>query len=72
MNGKIYYPLLLIAAMTTPLQGLPNVIVYLGPKFREARRRHPDAPFVNLVVSSVSPVPPAVEPQDDALMQIEL
>lgn len=72
MNGKVYYPILIIAAMTTPLQGLPNVIVYLGPKFREARKRHPDARFLNLVGSSVTPVQPSVDPLDDNLIQIDL
>jgi hypothetical protein len=72
VNGKVYFPILIIAAMTTPLQGLPNVIVYLGPKFREARKLHPGAPFLKLVASSVSPVQPSVGPRDENIMQIDL
>jgi hypothetical protein len=29
INGKTYFPLLLVASIMTPIQGLPNVLVYL-------------------------------------------
>jgi hypothetical protein len=37
VNGKVYFPLLLIAAMTTPMQGLPNFLVYLRPRWQSKR-----------------------------------
>lgn len=37
------FALLLIASMTTPRQGLPNFLVYLGPRFFRARRKSPVA-----------------------------
>jgi hypothetical protein len=58
--------------MTTLSQGLPNVIVYLVPKFREARLLHLDAPFSKFVAHTVSPVLPSVEPRDENLLLIAL
>ena len=43
VNGKSYFILLLIASMTTPMQGLPNALVYLRPKFMKLRRERPHA-----------------------------
>jgi len=34
VNGKTYFPLLLIAAMTVPMYGLPNILVYMRPQFQ--------------------------------------
>lgn len=33
--GRVSYPLVLLAAMTVPIQGLPNFIIYLRPKLRK-------------------------------------
>lgn len=41
MSGKTYFPILLIAVTTVPMQGLPNFMVYLGPRFLKARRERP-------------------------------
>jgi hypothetical protein len=43
INGNVYYSLILIAAITVPLQGLPTFIIYLLPKLRRLRRNNPDA-----------------------------
>lgn len=40
INGKVYYPLLLAAAITIPLQGIPNGLVYLYPRYQTIRQRH--------------------------------
>jgi hypothetical protein len=53
INGKVYFPLLLIASMTTPMQGLPNFVVYLAPKFRRLKRELPNAGVLNLVKRSL-------------------
>ncbi len=37
VNGKVYFPLLLLAALTVPLQGLPNFLVYLLPRLKKLR-----------------------------------
>ena len=54
MNGKVYYPLVLIAAITVPMQGLPNFVVYLRPKLRRVRKRYPHAGWVQWVARSMS------------------
>ena len=53
-DGRVYYPLVLISAMTVPLQGLPNFVVYVMPKLRRAKRRDPRAGWYNLVVRSLA------------------
>jgi hypothetical protein len=42
ITGKVYYPLLVAAAATIPLQGIPNGIVFLYPKYAAMRERHKD------------------------------
>lgn len=42
ITGKVYYPLLLAAAISIPLQGIPNGLVYLYPKYQTIRHRHRD------------------------------
>lgn len=67
-RGELYYPLLLIAVITTPLQGLPNVVVYLGPKYRKLKRQSPNAGFWRLVKGSVAREKrgvPSLMPLDD-------
>jgi len=54
-NGKVHFSLLLIAAMMTPLQGLPNFIVYLAPRFAKLKRERPHAGFWNWVSGSLAP-----------------
>ena len=54
VNGRVYYPLVLIAAITVPMQGLPNFVVYLRPKLRRARRRDPNAGWFNWVARSMA------------------
>ena len=54
INGKAYFALLLIASMMTPLQGLPNFIVYLAPQFAKLRRERPNAGFWNWFRSSLA------------------
>ena len=54
INGKTYYPLVLIAAVTVPMQGLPNFVVYLRPKLRHVRKRYPNAGWIQWVARSMS------------------
>ena len=65
INGEVYYPLILLAAICTPLQGLPNVIIYLMPKYRKLRRQMPNANFVRLVRASVARDQPSGRAPDD-------
>jgi hypothetical protein len=54
IQGKTYYPLLVIAALTVPIQGLPNFLVYLAP----STWQNPITPFralVNRVLRSGNP-----------------
>ena len=39
-DGTMYFPLILVAATTVPMQGLPNFLVYLRPRIRRALRLH--------------------------------
>jgi len=43
INGKSYFPLILLFAITTPLQGGFNFIVYIRPKYLKYRKEHPDS-----------------------------
>ena len=54
INGQVYYPLVLISAITVPMQGLPNFVVYLLPKLRRVRKRDPGAGWVNWVARSLA------------------
>ena len=36
------YLLILVAAVTVPMQGLPNFLVYLRPRLQRARRLNPN------------------------------
>jgi hypothetical protein len=54
INGKVYFPLLLLAAMTTPRQGLPNTLIYLGPKFRKLRKEWPEAGLWKIFIASMA------------------
>lgn len=58
INDKVYYPLILIAAITVPMQGLPNFIIYLLPKLQRLRSRDPDAGWVNWFGKSMARKPP--------------
>ena len=53
-DGTVYYPLVLVAAITVPMQGLPNFLVYLRPKIRRARRLNPNAHWCKWFVRSVA------------------
>lgn len=35
VNGRVYYPLLVFAVITVPMQSLPNLLVYMLPRFRK-------------------------------------
>jgi len=54
INGQVYYPLVLIAAITVPMQGLPNFVVYLRPKLRRVRKHYPNAGWIQWVARSMS------------------
>jgi hypothetical protein len=54
VNGQVYFPLLLLAAMTAPLQGLPNTLIYLGPKFRKLRKEMPEAGLWTIFIASMA------------------
>jgi hypothetical protein len=41
INGKTYFPLLRGASIMTPIQGLPNFLVYLRPMLRKLRQEQP-------------------------------
>ena len=52
-TGKVYFPLLLIASITVPMQGLPNFIVYLRPMFLKMRRERPSEGIFNWMLGSL-------------------
>lgn len=52
---EVYYPLILIAAITTPIQGLPNFLVYLMPKLHHFRRFDPSSAWWKWLVRSMAP-----------------
>jgi len=37
----VYYPLLLIATITVPMQGLPNFCIFLLPRYIRLRKERP-------------------------------
>jgi len=55
ISGKTYYPLLLLAVIMTPFHGLPRIIVYLAPRFAQAKREHPNAGAWYWFKSSLGP-----------------
>lgn len=56
VNGQVYFGLLLVAGLTTPMQGLPNFLVYLGPRIVKLHRQRPNLSLIGLMQSSLSPV----------------
>ncbi|CAB9519452.1 expressed unknown protein [Seminavis robusta] len=61
INGNTYFPLLIIAAATTPLQGLPNFLVYLYPRYKKARKEMPNAGVLECFKSSIAPAAQSTE-----------
>ena len=59
-DGKVYYPLLLIAAITVPVQGLPNFLVYLMPRYTKVKKEMPKAGLIKWLQSSLAREPPEV------------
>jgi hypothetical protein len=49
------YGLLVMAAMATPMQGLPNFIVYLYPLVMKAKKKNPKRGLINWVHVSLKP-----------------
>jgi hypothetical protein len=58
ITGKVYYPLLVAAAATIPLQGIPNGIVFLYPKYAAMRERHKDWTMTQAFLAVLSGVSP--------------
>ncbi len=54
VNGKVYFPLLLLAALTVPLQGLPNFLVYLLPRLKTLRTPQGRERIVHEIASRLS------------------
>uniref|UniRef100_A0A7S3L8K6 G-protein coupled receptors family 1 profile domain-containing protein n=1 Tax=Amphora coffeiformis TaxID=265554 RepID=A0A7S3L8K6_9STRA len=46
---RVPFWLILIATITTPLQGLPNLLVYFYPKYRKFRKQNKDTCKLNIV-----------------------
>ena len=78
INGNVYYPLLLISVITVPMQGLPNFLVYLWPRFRRNQSREngadsrkrliqvpPTRPSPDMVREELSSSEPVVNPSDN-------
>mmetsp|Transcript_26122 Transcript_26122/g.52498 ORF Transcript_26122/g.52498 Transcript_26122/m.52498 type:complete len:493 (+) Transcript_26122:185-1663(+) len=42
VSFKTYYPLILLMAITNPMQGLLNYLVYMRPRWLAYRKRHPE------------------------------
>lgn len=40
ITGKYFFSLSLLGSFFAPLQGLPNAIVYLAPKYRALQQQH--------------------------------
>ena len=53
-NGGVYFPLVLVAAITVPMQGLPNFLVYLRPRLRKVRRSNPTAGWMKRFARSIA------------------
>ena len=53
-NGDVYYPLLLVAAITVPMQGLPNFLVYLRPRLQKIGRSDPTAGWMKRFARSIA------------------
>ena len=41
-SGKTYYPIILLMAIFTPMQGFLNYLVYIRPRWLSYRKKHPD------------------------------
>jgi hypothetical protein len=54
VDVEVMYGFLLLAAINTPLQGLPNFLVYLYPKFAKLRRTKPALGFWGRVRKSMA------------------
>jgi hypothetical protein len=44
-GGPIYFSLLLLAALSLPIQGFLNFVVYLNPWHRQYKKKHPNITF---------------------------
>ena len=53
-DGKVYLGFILIAAITVPMQGLPNFLVYLRPKLARIRKKYPKAGWLQLFQRSLA------------------
>ena len=52
-DGEVRFPLALVAAITVPMLGLPNVLVYLRPRIWRARRLHPSGKWYKWFARSI-------------------
>ncbi|GAX15407.1 hypothetical protein FisN_8Lh297 [Fistulifera solaris] len=81
VNGKVYFPLLLLAALTVPLQGLPNFLVYLLPRLKKLRTSQGRERITQKIASRMSRLtspsvvlycaPAYTTPQSELLPEIE-
>eukprot|EP00977_Amphora_coffeiformis_P029067 scaffold38456_cov176-Amphora_coffeaeformis.AAC.3 len=53
-NDDLYYPLVLVAAITVPMQGLPNFLVYLRPRLQKIRQSNPSTGWMKRFVRSIA------------------
>lgn len=53
-DGKVYFGFILIAAITVPMQGLPNFLVYLRPKLVRVRKKDSNAGWLQLFQRSLA------------------
>lgn len=54
--GRVGFGGWIIIAITAPLQGLANMLVYLAPMYRKRRREHPDRGILNWVKGALAPI----------------
>lgn len=64
VEGGVYYPLLLIAVITVPTQGLPNFLVYLAPRYYRMQKRKPQGNVWVWFKESISRTPAAAQGED--------
>jgi len=48
-NRNIFFPLVALAKIFMPAQGVWNVLIYIRPRYHEVKRRHPDQSSIMLL-----------------------
>jgi hypothetical protein len=52
-SGTLYYPLIMLSAMLSSLQGFSNTVIYLRPRWIRFREKHPDETGWHIIISRV-------------------